>query len=96
MAELIIRGLVPTGELVDSIYLAADVLGIWECYALDGRYHFTLGGGWSLALAADSAGRIRVETCRLTRPVSTMWTLARRRDRLAGLIRRMSKVSELV
>lgn len=96
MAELVIRGATPTDTLVEAIYVAAEALDIWECYAHEGRYHFALGYGWSLALSADSADRIRVETCRLTQPSSTMWTLAHRHDRLAGLVLRMSAVPEAV
>lgn len=97
MTELLIRGVLPTtDELADAIYVAAETLGVWECYAHEGRYHFALGGGWSLALSADSAERICVETCRLTSPTSRMWTFAHRKDRLAGLVRRMSKVPETV
>lgn len=84
------------GELVEAIYEAAAVLDTGTCYAHDGRYHFALSGGYSIALSLDSANRIRVETCRLTRPVSTMWVLPHRRDRLAGLVRRMSTVPEAV
>lgn len=94
MSSLVIRGAAPTGALVDAIYVAAEALDIWECYAHDGRYHFALGGGLSIAISADSAGRIRVESCRLAYPVSTMWTLAHRLDRLAGLVRRMGTVPE--
>lgn len=94
MSDLIVRGLTPVGDLVDAILVAAQTLDIWECYAHDGRYHFALGGGWSLALSADSADRICVEACRLTRPETRMWTLAHRHDRLAGLVRRLSTVPE--
>lgn len=97
MAELIIRGRAPIETpLVDAIYTAAAALDIWECYAHDQRYHFALGGGWSLALSADSADRIRIEACSLTRPVSRMWTLARHKDRLAGLVKKLSTVPEAV
>lgn len=95
MAKLVIRGVIPTTEVVDAIYVAAAALDRWECYAHEGRYHFTLGSGWSIAISADSADRIRVETCRLTRPVSTMWTLPHHPDRLAGLVRKMSTVPEV-
>lgn len=97
MSDVLIRGATPTtNELTDAIYAAAETLGIWECYAHEGRYHFALGGGWSVALSADSAQRIRVETCRLTSPVARMWALAHRRDRLAGLVRRLSNVPQAV
>lgn len=97
MTDLLIRGVMPTtSALTDAIYVAAEALGVWECYAHEGRYHFALGGGWSLALSADSANRIRVETCRLTSPVARMWALAHRRDRLAGLVKRLSNVPQAV
>jgi hypothetical protein len=96
MSELVIKGATPETTLVDAIYVAAEELDTWECYAHGDRYHFALGNGWSIALSSDSAGRIRCETCRLTRSVSTMWALAHRPDRLAGLVRRMSAVSEPV
>ena len=96
MSDLIIQGQAPETFLIDALYLAAEVLDEWICYAHEGRYHFPLSGGWSLALSADSAGRIRVDSCRLTHPVSTMWASARRRDRLAGLVRKMSTVPETV
>lgn len=88
--EVEIKGALPTGDLVDAVYVAARALDIWRCYAWEGRYHFSLGAGWTLALSADSADRIRVETCHLTRPVARMWVLAHRLDRLAGLVARMS------
>lgn len=95
MAELKIRGVPPVGDVVDAVYLAARTLDIWDVWALDGRYHFMLGGGWSLAVSADSADRIRVETCLRTHPRSSMWALAQRHDRLAGVIERMSTVPEI-
>jgi hypothetical protein len=94
--ELVIRGAPPVEQVIDAIYVVAETLDIWECYAHGGRYHFALGGGWTVAISADSADRIRVETCRLTAPEVTMWTPAHHRDRLAGLVRKMSNVPEAV
>lgn len=96
MSDLVIRGNQPVAPLSDAVRLAAETLDIWECYSHEDRYHFALGGGWSLALSADSADRIRVETCRLTQPASTMWAMSHRPDRLAGLVRKMSTVPEAV
>jgi hypothetical protein len=90
MADLIVRGIAPVGELVDAIMVAARVLDTWECWAHDGKYHFALYGGWTIAISADSADRICVETCWQTRPETKMWTLTHRLDRLAGVVRRMS------
>lgn len=95
VSDLIIYGQTPDLSLIDAIYVAAEELDEWICYAHEGRFHFSLGGGWSLALSADSADRIRIDSCRLTRPVSTMWTPAHHRDRLAGLVRKMSTVPEI-
>jgi hypothetical protein len=94
MFEVSIRGPAPTEALVDAVYVAAQALGVWECYAYEGRYHFMLGGGWSVAISCDSAERICVESCRLGRPEARMWTLAYRHDRLAGLVERMGSVPE--
>lgn len=96
MSELLIRGAPPEGSLIDAIYIVAGELSQWVCWAHEGRYHFTLGGGWSLAVSADSADRIRIETCHLSQPVARMWALAHHRNRLAGLVRRMSTVPEAV
>jgi hypothetical protein len=90
VSRLVIDGELPTSDLVDAVMTAARVLDTWICYASAGRYHFVLGNGRTIALSADSANRIRIEACLLTRPEVTMWTLAHRPDRLAGLVRRLS------
>ena len=87
MNEVVISGLPPTQEVVDAIYATARVLGKHECFAHDGRYHFALGGGWTIAVSADAADRIRVDACYLTRPVSTMWAL--RMSRLPDVVRKL-------
>lgn len=92
-----IHGSLPeTPDLADAVMTAASALGLTECYAHDGRYHFSLGGGRSIALSADSAGRIRVESCHLCRPESTMWALAHHPARLVSVVRRMGQVAESV
>jgi hypothetical protein len=90
MSEVVIHGEVPTRAIVDAVYVTARTLDIWECYAHEGRYHFCLGAGLTIALSTDSGDRIRVDSCRLGRPLTTMWTFIARRDRLAGLVRKMS------
>jgi hypothetical protein len=91
MDDLQIHGGPPlTEDLCRAIEAAADALDLNECYAHDGRYHFTLGGGWSIALSADSAERVRVQACLLCSPRDTVWALAHRTDRIAALVRRLS------
>lgn len=84
-------------EMLDALLVAARALDIWTCYFHRGSFHFALGSGHSIALSSESAGRIRVETCRLCMPVARMWVLAHASDRLAGLVTRMAnEVPELV
>jgi hypothetical protein len=86
-----------TQELADALLVAAEALDQNMCYALDGRFHFTIEGGWTVAISADSAERLRVETCRLSIPRAAMWVLADKHDRLVGLVSRMrNDVLELV
>jgi hypothetical protein len=92
VSELVIIGQTPVQAVVDAIYIAARTLDIWECYAHEGRYHFRLAAGVTIALSADSGERIRVEASRRGRPLITMWSFtACQQDRLAGLIRKMSE-----
>jgi hypothetical protein len=97
-SELTISGRRPSSdEMLDALLVAARTLGIWTCYHHQGSFHFALGSGYSIALSSESAGRIRVETCRLCLPVSRMWVRADAHERLAGLVARMaSEVPELV
>lgn len=80
----------PDPDLLDALDVAADALGLRVCYRHDGRYHFSLGEGRSIAVSSESAGRFRVEVCRLCRPVHTMWAFSHDLDRLAGLVRHLS------
>lgn len=86
-----------TQELADALMVAAEALEQDTVYACDGRFHFLVGSGWSIALSGDSADRIRVESCRLSMPRAAMWVLAEKHDRLAVIATRMrSEVLELV
>lgn len=95
---LTISGRRPSSEeTLDALLVAARALDIWTCYFHRGSFHFALGTGYSISISSESAGRIRVETCRLCSPVTRMWVLANAHDRLAGLVVRMAtEVSELV
>jgi hypothetical protein len=74
------------GAMRDALEVARGVLGVDVCWVHRRRYHFPLGEGWTIALCSESAGRIRAEACRWTRPVATLWALAGDRERLAGIV----------
>ncbi len=89
--DLRILGSLPeTAELADALDVAAKALGRSECWAVDGRYHFTLSAGWSVALSSDSARRIRVDLCLRSAPRVSMWCMAANPDRLSSLVVKMA------
>jgi hypothetical protein len=70
----------------DALLAVARVLDVHECWLYQRRYHFSVAYGWSIAFSPESAGRFRLEACRWTRPVDTVWVLADDDDRLAGAV----------
>jgi hypothetical protein len=78
-----------TQEFADALMVAAGTLEKDTCYSFDGRFHFSIGSGWTIALSSDSADRMRVESCRLSAPKQAMWVLAENHDRLANLVVKM-------
>lgn len=78
-----------TQEVADGLLVAAAALDQEVCYALDDRYHFLIESGWSIAISADSAGRLRVESCRLSLPRQVMWVLANKPERLASVVSKL-------
>jgi hypothetical protein len=80
----------PEESILSALDAVAAELDLWICYFHLGRFHFSMGGGWSIAVSSESAGRFRIETCRLCRPTTSMFALAHDLARLAGLARRMS------
>lgn len=53
----------------------------------EGGYHFRLPvEGWTISFAPDSAGRVRVDACRGTVPVSTVWVAHDDRERLTAIV----------
>lgn len=75
----------------------ARALGVGQTFRVGGRFFFSLGDRWYLAVSADDAGRFRIEACYGTFPVATMWAFAQDQDRLASLVREIqSEVATLV
>jgi hypothetical protein len=80
----------PEESILPALDAVAGELDLWTCWLYLERFHFALGGGWTIAISAESAGRVRIEACLRCRPKTTMWAQAHDLARLAGLARRMS------
>lgn len=71
----------------------ASLLGRDVCWLYQRRYHFVLEeDGWTLAVCEESAGRFRIEACRWTRPVATLWARADDEARLAAVVRELAAI----
>jgi hypothetical protein len=79
----------PAGELFDDLRFVGALLHVNVCWYYAGAFHFRLPDdpGWTVAIRPDSAGRVRVEPCYLSRAVATKWAHVSDRARLASLIR---------
>lgn len=61
------------------------------CWLYQRKFHFAVPGeGCTLAVAEESAGRFRLEACRWTRPVVTLWALPNDEARLASVVRNLA------
>lgn len=70
-------------EIHAALQSIAAVFGMHTCWLYQRRYHFSVGAGWTIALSPDSAGRFRLDTCRHTRTVSSLWVLENERVSVA-------------
>lgn len=76
-----------TRDLTNALAMIAELIGARRAdYCFEGRFRFELGGGWSLVISADDAGRFRLEACLRSRVRRTLWCLADDRRRLAALV----------
>lgn len=63
-----------TAQTVAILRSVRDILGgEVECLWHDGRFHFPLGDGWTLAVSTDSAERFRLDACRSAVVVDSLW-----------------------
>lgn len=82
----VIGGPPATSETLYVLRYAADLLDVTTCWYYLGAYHFRLGQTWSVAITPESAGRLRVDTCRLTISRDTRWCRCCDLRRLRNLI----------
>lgn len=75
--------------LWDHVSKIADLLSEDRIWFYGGAFHVCLDadGDWTLALRADSANRVRVDTCHLGRIRDTRWSSAGDERRLAEVAR---------
>lgn len=79
----------PTGKQTwDTLVWLGELFGTKTCWLHEGSFHFKVPGDdeLTIALTPESAGRFRVEGCRLTVPCATVWTPVDDRARLAAVI----------
>jgi hypothetical protein len=73
-------------QLVHGAGVAGAAVGAERgTYCFGGRIAVPVGGGWSLAISADYAERLRIEACLDGRVVATMWAFVGDDVRLARL-----------
>jgi hypothetical protein len=72
---------------LDILQAIGVALGQRWAYYWHGAHHFPLDveGDWTLAVYAESAGRIRFEACHLGRTRGTKWGLEGRIDRAVAV-----------
>lgn len=83
---MLLTGTIPPEAMRDLLLHVARLLEP-VTWLYDGGYHFRLPvDGWTVSFSPDSAGRVRVEACRGTVPVSTVWVALDDRDRLTAIV----------
>lgn len=74
-------------QLVHGAKVVAAELGAEQgVYCYGGAIGVPIGNGWSLAISADYAERLRIDACLDGRVVASMWSFAGDDDRLAELV----------
>lgn len=74
-------------EIRAALDVAADVLGVDVCWLYRGDFHFRLSDEWTVSLAPETAGRLRVGTWRCLTPRDRKWLRVGDSGRLADLLR---------
>lgn len=88
------RNELPNGDLRDALCVVGDMLDVAVCWYYRRAFHFRLpASGWTLVITPESAGRLRVAPCHLSRPFDTKWVHVADRARLASLVRDAEEVT---
>lgn len=77
----------PGAEIRAALDVAADVLGVDVCWLYRGDFHFRLSDEWTVSLAPETAGRLRVGTWRCLVSRDRKWVRIGDSSRLADLLR---------
>lgn len=74
--------------LLDALHTTGDALNLTRCWLHRKSFHFILDGDWSIAIAPDTADRLRVEVFHGLNRVAglTRWVLAGDTDRLIEVV----------
>lgn len=85
-----------TRERLDTaVQRVADTLGHDVCWLHRGAYHFRLSADATIAVSADSAERVRLDSCRGTVPQATVWVLPGDDDRLVSAVTEMVRAAQV-
>lgn len=76
-----------TREILTALQAVADALDVSLCWYYRRAFHFVVDVDWTVAITPESAGRLRIETCRRTVPHGRTWTRATDHARLKQLVR---------
>lgn len=82
-------------RLDDAVQLVADTIGHDVCWLYRGAYHFRLSADATIAISADSAERLRLDSCRGTVPQATVWVLRGDDDRLVSVVAEMVRAAQV-
>lgn len=81
--------LIGTDTLFGCLVEAGHALDRHICYAYEGKFHFILDEGLTIAVSVDSADRLRIETCQRGKVLDTLWCQAADHPRLAQVVQEL-------
>jgi hypothetical protein len=83
-----------TREVMEAVEFTASILERRHAYRIGERVHIPLGQGWSIAISADDAARLRIEACIRGTTRGILWCDPCDRARLAEVARVVRELSD--